>query len=60
MRGIPINTFLPLVRNIAIGVVLFLFGNEVETQEDVKLNATASVNILTRKRNCAWGFRSFL
>ena len=35
--------FLPLNRNIAINVELFLYGNAVRTQGEVKINATASV-----------------
>ena len=43
MRGIPNDSFLPLDRNVAINVELFLYGNAARTQEEVKINATASV-----------------
>ena len=44
LRGIPNDSFIPLDRNIAISVDLFLYENETERKEtEVKCNATASV-----------------
>ena len=43
MRGIPNDSFLPLDRNVAINVELFLYGNAARTQGEVKINATAYV-----------------
>ena len=49
VRGIPNDSFLPLDRNIAIDLELFLYGNAAGTQREVKINATASVH--TRSLN---------
>ena len=43
MRGIPNVSLLPLDRNIANNVELFLYENAAGTQGEVKFNATASV-----------------
>ena len=43
VRGIPNDSFLPLDRNIAINVDLFVYDNGAGTQEEVKLYAIASV-----------------
>ena len=43
-QGIPNDSLLPLDRNIAINVKLFLYGNRAtETQGEVKFNAASFV-----------------
>ena len=51
MGGIQNDSFLKLDQNISIELELFLYGNGVGTQGDVKLNATASVLDLTSYRH---------
>ena len=46
VRGIPNDCFLPLERNIAFYMELFLYGTGVGTQGDLQFNATVSVRLV--------------